>query len=240
LGTPRVIIDPTRGAQGTTIWRWDLTGEAFGTTAPNQNPDGDATNFVFNLRFPGQRYDSTSGLNYNYFRDYEATTGRYVESDPIGLGGGVGTYGYVAGSPLIAVDVYGLEKCILLNGNSVWNRDRVPHLSATKFPDQAGVMYVFAHATRISVADDRAGGYFENKRIRLSPRELAEVLRNECGWKPKMPVVLYGCETAKGQDSFAEILSNELQAQVTGFPDVISIDASNGRAVPHNPRIFDP
>jgi len=107
LGTPRVIIDPTRGAQGTTIWRWDLTGEAFGTTAPNQNPDGDATNFVFSLRFPGQRYDGASGLNYNYFRDYEATTGRYVESDPIGLGGGISTYLYANGAPYKFVDATG-------------------------------------------------------------------------------------------------------------------------------------
>jgi hypothetical protein len=57
LGTPRVVVDPTRGAQGTAIWTWDLNGEAFGTTAPNQNPDGDANQFVFNLRFPGQRLE---------------------------------------------------------------------------------------------------------------------------------------------------------------------------------------
>ncbi len=37
------------------------------------------------MRFPGQQYDSAAGLNYNYFRDYDAATGRYVESDTIGL-----------------------------------------------------------------------------------------------------------------------------------------------------------
>jgi RHS repeat-associated protein len=109
LGTPRVVIDPTRGALGTTIWRWDLTGDAFGTTVPNQNPDGDATQFVFNLRFPGQRYDSASGLNYNYFRDYEPGTGRYTKSDPIGLKGGISTYGYVGGNPMIGIDPTGLR-----------------------------------------------------------------------------------------------------------------------------------
>lgn len=109
LGTPRVVIDPTRGAIGTTVWKWDLAGEAFGTTAPNQDPDGDSTQFVFNLRFSGQRYDSASGLNYNYFRDYEAATGRYVESDQIGLAGGISTYGYVKANPLFYVDPRGLE-----------------------------------------------------------------------------------------------------------------------------------
>jgi len=104
LGTPRVIIDPVRDVA---VWRWELSGEAFGDSAPNQDPDGDATAFVFDLRFPGQRYDSATGLNYNYFRDYDAATGRYVQSDPIGLLGGINPYGYVIGNPLKAVDLFG-------------------------------------------------------------------------------------------------------------------------------------
>ncbi|MFZ5635093.1 MAG: RHS repeat-associated core domain-containing protein [Pseudomonadota bacterium] len=109
LGTPRVVVDPTRGTSGTAIWRWELTGEAFGNTAPNQDPDNDGTAFVFDMRFPGQRYDAASGLNYNYFRDYDAATGRYVESDPIGLMGGVSTYSYVHGNPGIGIDPLGLQ-----------------------------------------------------------------------------------------------------------------------------------
>ena len=60
------------------------------------------------LWFPGQRYDSASGLSQNYFRDYEAGTGRYVQSDPIGLDGGISTYGYVGGNSLIGIDPKGL------------------------------------------------------------------------------------------------------------------------------------
>jgi RHS repeat-associated protein len=109
LGTPRVVVDPARGTHGTVVWRWGLSGEAFGDEKPNEDPDGDGIAFVLDLRFPGQQYDSATGLNYNYFRDYDASTGRYVQSDPIGLAGGVSTYGYVAGNSLSRIDPRGLD-----------------------------------------------------------------------------------------------------------------------------------
>ncbi len=109
LGTPRVVVDPARGANGAAVWNWDLQGEAFGTTPPNENPDGDANLFVLNMRFPGQLYDAVSGLNYNYFRDYDPGIGRYAQSDPVGLYGGISTHGYVVGNPLRYTDPFGLE-----------------------------------------------------------------------------------------------------------------------------------
>ena len=57
---------------------------------------------------PGQYFDTESGLAQNYFRDYDPNTGRYVESDPIGLQGGVNTYSYVGGDPLRKSDRTGL------------------------------------------------------------------------------------------------------------------------------------
>ncbi|WP_236822694.1 RHS repeat-associated core domain-containing protein [Andreprevotia sp. IGB-42] len=89
------------------MWRWD--SEAFGNTQANQDPGNTGNQFVYNLRFPGQYYDAESGRHYNYFRDYDPSTGRYVQSDPIGLAGGsFSTYGYVDGSPLLHLDEFGL------------------------------------------------------------------------------------------------------------------------------------
>lgn len=102
LMTPRAVTDDA----GTVIWRWDSL--PFGESAPSEDPDGDNEQFVFNLRFPGQYFDNESGSHYNYFRFYNPHTGRYNESDPIGLIGGVNTYLYAASNPLVSADPSGL------------------------------------------------------------------------------------------------------------------------------------
>ncbi|HFX1133585.1 TPA: RHS repeat domain-containing protein, partial [Pseudomonas aeruginosa] len=96
LDTPRLATD----ASGQIAWQWQ--SDAFGRgEALSQGST------QVNLRFPGQYYDAESGLHYNYFRDYDPQTGRYVESDPIGLRGGLNTYGYVMGNPLRYIDPTG-------------------------------------------------------------------------------------------------------------------------------------
>ncbi|HET7831984.1 MAG TPA: RHS repeat-associated core domain-containing protein [Gallionella sp.] len=102
VDTPRTITD----TNGTVVWQWDNT-DPFGANMPNENPSG-AGQFTFNLRFAGQYYDRETGLNYNVNRDYNPGLGRYIESDPIGLGSGLNTYIYVGGNPLRNVDALGL------------------------------------------------------------------------------------------------------------------------------------
>lgn len=114
LGSPRIAIDPARGTQGTVVWRWDLAGEAFGRGYPDEDPDGDNIPFTLDLRFPGQQFDSLTGLHYNYFRDYDPGLGRYSQSDPIGLKGGISTYAYVDGNPMTRIDPFGLDTYVVV------------------------------------------------------------------------------------------------------------------------------
>jgi RHS repeat-associated protein len=66
--------------------------------------------FTYNLRYPGQYYDAESALSYNYLRDLDPQTGRYAESDPAGLRGGMNSYVYVEDDPVNGIDPYGRSK----------------------------------------------------------------------------------------------------------------------------------
>ena len=93
--TPRMATNQS----GTILWRWE---GVFGDTLPS--PNGvDVT-----LRYPGQTYDSETGLFYNWSRYYDPSTGRYVSSDPIGLAGGLNTYAYALNNPIYYIDPAGL------------------------------------------------------------------------------------------------------------------------------------
>jgi RHS repeat-associated protein len=133
LNTPRLIADST----GTTVWRWDQQ-EPFGSTPPNDNPSGLGA-FDFPLRLPGQYYDRETTLHYNMMRDYDPSIGRYVESDPIGLDGGLNTYAYVGNSPVDRFDPDGLATCEGIWKLVKWYQDNrliaKMNLLKTKYPN---------------------------------------------------------------------------------------------------------
>ncbi len=103
LGTPQGLSDESANI----VWLADYS--PFGLAIVNEDTDLDGNAVTLNLRFPGQYFDGETGLHYNYFRDYDPTTGRYIQSDPIGLVGGLNTYGYVGGNPLSYIDQFGLR-----------------------------------------------------------------------------------------------------------------------------------
>lgn len=102
LGTPRAITNTT---SGTPIWTWPYAQNPFGERAAS------GQSIIFNLRFPGQYFDTETGFAYNMHRDYEPGTGRYIESDPTGLPAGPNTYAYVNTNPLRYLDPKGLAGC---------------------------------------------------------------------------------------------------------------------------------
>ncbi|MBD8882128.1 RHS repeat protein [Rhodanobacter sp. 7MK24] len=98
LGTLRAV----RSTAGTTIYTWPWQNNVFGEQSASVNSP-------FYLRYPGQYYDVETGLNYNVNRDYDSSTGRYIEFDPLGLRAGPNGYAYVGGNPISNIDPLGLE-----------------------------------------------------------------------------------------------------------------------------------
>lgn len=105
VGLPIMLTD----ASGYQVWQAEF--DSFGRLLVQAQSQIDNP-----LRFPGQYYDQESGLHYNWHRYYDAETGRYISSDPIGLYGGMNFYAYVGGNPLMRFDPMGLfSLCDILN-----------------------------------------------------------------------------------------------------------------------------
>jgi RHS repeat-associated protein len=96
LGTPQLVTDASKGVD------WIGNYQPFG-------PVTISASITQNLRLPGQYFDAEIGWSHNGARTYAQGLGRYIESDPIGLGGGLNTYAYADGNPQKNLDPKGLQ-----------------------------------------------------------------------------------------------------------------------------------
>jgi RHS repeat-associated protein len=203
---------------------WSTRYQPFGTTP---TPTGSITQ---NLRLPGQYSDAETGFNYNYFRDYMPSLGRYLESDPIGLAGGLNTYLYANANAGRFTDPNGLRTNINLYpwGSPQW-------ISAENTATLSNVFVVAGHGNEESLAG-------------LDADELADMILDHLGqdYIPGERILLLSCKTGvkePGQtlnaqmSPIAQLLANILGAEVDAPNDFIWM-YQNGTYAVAPPSIF--
>ena len=109
LGRPEITTNASKSVT------WRSQNSAFDRTVVVDSIGG------LPLGLPGQYHDVETGNWHNHFRTYNPRTGRYLESDPIGLAGGLNTYSYASNNPVNRVDPLGLctSPCPTVDGGDM-------------------------------------------------------------------------------------------------------------------------
>ena len=131
---PLAVVE---GSGTSSVIRW-LHGDRQGLPVLTTDTAGAATtpgNYA-ELSFPGQ-ISTLADLYYNRWRDYDPTTARYVQADPIGLAGGENLYAYAGGNPVGRVDPLGLQPTaaeVIEFGAQWWLKRQIRNAATREIP----------------------------------------------------------------------------------------------------------
>ena len=139
-------------------------------------------NGVIDARFPGQWFQAESGLHQNWMRDYDPTTGRYIQADPLGLVDGPSVYNYALQNPGRFVDPRGTDAYVSITPDAAQGMGHVgvstdqgtgPSQTYGKYCAQTGLACITG--TDAEMRPDDMSKVSEVMRFPMSPKSTAKV-----------------------------------------------------------------
>jgi RHS repeat-associated protein len=161
--------------------------------------------------FPGQSRTSglaVADLYYNMHRDYDSSTGRYIQADPIGLDGGPSPYSYAMNNPLRYMDPEGL-KCLILfdEANGQFRKGAAAECARVDPNNSATNLHVFSHGNTRQIC---VGGGV----CRSASQFYKE---NKSHFEAATSTTLWGCSTGRGDLNVAQDLADLTRKPVSAY-----------------------